>query len=236
MATLLFPGQDPIGKRLRLVNPEQSNEWRTIVGIVGDIRFQGLDDEPVATIYTAFAQTPFMWLYFMVRPASGPIAASIRPAVPSVHPSLTAGNLRTMDEIVAGTVAEPRFRTWLVSSFAALALVLAAVGIYGTIAYSVAQRTHEIGIRMALGAGMNDVLKLVVREGVLMAGMGAIVGLGAAAVMTGLMSSLLVGVTPRDPLAFGASAAILLLVAALASLLPARRAARIEPLEALRTE
>jgi putative ABC transport system permease protein len=124
----------------------------------------------------------------------------------------------------------------LVSSFAALALVLAAVGIYGTIAYSVAQRTHEIGIRMALGAGMNDVLKLVVREGVLMAGMGAIVGLGAAAVMTGLMSSLLVGVTPRDPLAFGASAAILLLVAALASLLPARRAARIEPLEALRTE
>jgi putative ABC transport system permease protein len=236
MATLLFPGQDPIGKRLRLVNPEQSNEWRTIVGVVGDIRFQGLDDEPVPTIYTAFAQTPFMWLYFMVRPASGPIAASIRPAVPSVHPSLTAGNLRTMHEIVAGTVAEPRFRTWLVSSFAALALVLAAVGIYGTIAYSVAQRTHEIGIRMALGAGMNDVLGLVVREGVLMAGMGAIIGLGAAAAMTGLMSSLLVGVTPRDPLAFGAAAAILLLVAALASFLPARRAARIEPLEALRTE
>jgi len=236
MARLLFPGQDPIGKRLRLLNPEQSNEWRTIVGVVGDIRFQGLDDDPAPTIYTAFAQTPFLWLYYMVRPASGPIASSIRSTIPSVHPSLTAGNLRVMDEIVAGTVAEPRFRTWLVSSFAVLALALAAIGIYGVIAYSVAQRTHEIGIRMALGAGSGDVLRLVVREGVLMAAAGAIAGLGAAAAMTGLMSSLLVGVTPRDPLAFGAAATILLVVAALASYLPARRATRIEPLEALRAE
>ena len=236
MARLLFPGQDPIGKRLRLINAEHSNEWRTIVGVVGDIRFQGLDDDAAPTIYTSFAQTPFMWLYFMIRPASGPIAASIRSAVPSVHSTLAASNLRTMDEVVAGTVAEPRFRTWLVSSFAALALVLAAVGIYGVIAYSVAQRTHEIGIRMALGAGSANVLKLVVKEGVMMAAAGVLVGLGGAAAMTGLMSSLLVGVTPRDPLAFAAAAAILLVVAAIASYLPARRAIRIEPLEALRAE
>jgi putative ABC transport system permease protein len=141
-----------------------------------------------------------------------------------------------MEDVVAGTVAEPRFRTWLISSFAALALALAAIGLYGVIAYSVAQRTHEIGIRIALGAAASDVVSLVVREGVLVAAAGAIVGLAASAALTGVMSSLLVGVTPRDPLAFAAAAAILLIVAALASYLPARRATRIEPLEALRAE
>jgi predicted permease len=236
MATLLFPGRDAVGKRLRLINAEQSNEWRTIVGVVGDINFQGLNEEPVPTIYTPFAQTPFLWLYFMVRPATGPIAASVRTAVTAVHPSITAGNVRPMEDVVAGTIAAPRFRTWLVSSFAVLALALAAIGIYGVIFYSVAQRTHEIGVRMALGAGARDVLKLVVREGVLMAAAGAVIGLAASAAMTGLMSSLLFGVAPRDPLAFGAAAATLLVVAALASYLPARRAIRIEPLEALRTD
>jgi predicted permease len=236
MATLLFPGRDAVGKRLRLINAEQSNEWRTIVGVVGDINFQGLNEEPVPTIYTPFAQTPFLWLYFMVRPATGPIAASVRTAVTAVHPSITAGNVRPMEDVVAGTIAAPRFRTWLVSSFAVLALALAAIGIYGVIFYSVAQRTHEIGVRMALGAGARDVLKLVVREGVLMAAAGAVIGLAASAAMTGLMSSLLFGIAPRDPLAFGAAAATLLVVAALASYLPARRAIRIEPLEALRTD
>ena len=236
MSTLLFPGRDAVGKRLRLINAEQSNEWRTIVGVVGDINFQGLNEEPVPTIYTPFAQTPFLWLYFMVRPATGPIAASVRTAVTAVHPSITAGNVRPMEDVVAGTIAAPRFRTWLVSSFAVLALALAAIGIYGVIFYSVAQRTHEIGVRMALGAGARDVLKLVVREGVLMAAAGAVIGLAASAAMTGLMSSLLFGVAPRDPLAFGAAAATLLVVAALASYLPARRAIRIEPLEALRTD
>jgi putative ABC transport system permease protein len=236
MATLLFPGRDAVGKRLRLISAEQSNEWRTIVGVVGDINFQGLNEEPVPTIYTPFAQTPFLWLYFMVRPATGPIAASVRTAVTAVHPSITAGNVRPMEDVVAGTIAAPRFRTWLVSSFAVLALALAAIGIYGVIFYSVAQRTHEIGVRMALGAGARDVLKLVVREGVLMAAAGAVIGLAASAAMTGLMSSLLFGIAPRDPLAFGAAAATLLVVAALASYLPARRAIRIEPLEALRTD
>jgi putative ABC transport system permease protein len=236
MASTLFPGENPVGKRLRLINAEQSNEWRTIVGVAGDINFRGLSEEPVPTIYTPFAQTPFMWLYFMVRPATNAVAASVRPAVTSVNPSLSAGNVRKMDDVVAGTVAEPRFRTWLVSSFAALALLLAAIGIYGVIAYSVVQRTHEIGVRMALGADARDVLALVIQEGVVMAGAGAVVGLAAAAAMTRWMSSLLFGVTPRDPLAFGAAAGVLLFVAALASYLPARRAIRIEPLQALRTD
>jgi putative ABC transport system permease protein len=236
LATALFPGQDPIGKRLRLVNPEQSPEWRTIVGVVGDVKYRGLDGDAAPTIYTPFSQTPFLWLYFMVRQDGIPIAAAIRSAVTSVDASLTAANVRPMNEVVAGTVAEPRFQTLLVSSFAVLALVLAAIGLYGIIAYSVAQRTHEIGIRMALGAGAREVLALVLKEGVLMAAAGVVIGLGVSAAATRLMSSVLVGVTPRDPVAFGASAAILLVVAVLASYLPARRAIRVDPISALRTD
>jgi putative ABC transport system permease protein len=236
LASTLFPGQDPIGRRLKLVNPEHGGEWRTIVGVVGDVKYRGLDGDPAPTVYTSFAQTPFLWLYVMVRSGDTSVAGAIRSAVGSVHPSLTAANLRPMQEVVAGTVAEPRFQTLLLSSFALLALALAAIGIYGVIAYSVAQRTHEIGIRMALGAGAREVLVLVLREGVLMAATGIAIGLAASAALTRLMSALLVGIGPRDPVAFTCAAAILLFVAALASYLPARRAVRVDPITALRTE
>ena len=236
LATALFPGQDPVGKRLRLVNPEQSREWRTIVGVVGDVKYRGLDGEGAPTIYTPFSQTPFLWLYFMVRQDGVPITAAIRSAVASVDPSLTAANIRPMNEVVAGTVAEPRFRTLLVSSFAVLALALAAIGLYGIIAYTVAQRTHEIGIRMALGADARDVIGLVLREGMTTAAVGVGLGLAASAALTRLMSTMLVGVAPRDPIAFGAAGAILLVVAAVASYLPGRRAIRVNPTTALRSE
>jgi putative ABC transport system permease protein len=236
LASALFGGQDPVGRRLRLVNPEQSDEWRTIVGVVGDIKYQGLDRDGAPTVYTSFSQTPFLWLYFMVRSGDRSVASTIRSTVPVVDPSLTAANLRPMEEVVAGTVAEPRFQTLLVASFAVLALTLAAIGIYGVIAYSVAQRTHEIGIRMALGAGAREVLTLVLKEGVLMAATGIVIGLGASALVTKLMATLLVGVGPRDPAAFGIAAAILLFVAALASYVPARRAVRVDPITALRTD
>ncbi|HZB25520.1 MAG TPA: FtsX-like permease family protein, partial [Vicinamibacterales bacterium] len=236
LASALFPGQNPIGQRLRLVNPEHSPEWRTIVGVVGDVKYSGLDSTPPATIYTAFAQTPFRWLYVMARHEGAPAASAIRAAVSAVHPSLTAANVRPMQEIVAGTVAEPRFQTLLVASFAGLALVLAGIGIYGVVAYSVAQRAHEIGIRMALGARSSQVMGLVLREGVLMAGAGVLVGLAGAAAATRLMASLLVGVAPRDPLAFAAAAVVLLILAALASYVPGRRAVRVDPVTALRSE
>jgi putative ABC transport system permease protein len=235
LASSLFPNEDPIGKRLRLVNPEHSNAWRTIVGVVGNVKYRGLEEGAVQTVYTPFAQTPFMWLYFMVR-ADAPVTAAIRAAVPAADAALTAGNVRLMNEVVAGTVTEPRFQTLLVASFAGLALVLAAIGIYGVIAYSVAQRTQEIGIRVALGAAAADVVTLVVREGVLMAAAGVAIGLAGAAFLSRLLSSMLVDVAPRDPLAFGAAALLLLTVAVAASYLPARRALRVDPMTALRGE
>jgi putative ABC transport system permease protein len=153
-----------------------------------------------------------------------------------VDPAISAANARPMTDVISGMVAEPRLNMLLVSTFALLALVLASVGIYGVIAYSVSQRTHELGLRMALGAGRGGLLAMIVREGVLMAGIGVAAGLGVAALATRLMSELLVGVTPRDPLTFAGGAMLLLVVAVLASYLPARRATRVDPMVALRSE
>ncbi len=177
-----------------------------------------------------------MWLYVMVRTTGSPepLMRSLRTIVPAVSPTLTAANLRPMTEVVEQSVAEPRFHMVLVSSFALLALLLAAIGIYGVLAYSVTQRTHEIGVRMALGAGGRDVMGLVVREGLTLAVAGVALGLAGAAALTRLMAGLLFGVTALDPLTFGAGAAVLLGVAAVACYVPARRATRVEPITALR--
>jgi putative ABC transport system permease protein len=221
-----------------VVNPEYSNEWRTIVGVVGDVQYRGLDNDMEPTIYASFEQTPFPWLYVMVRTTgdTSALARAIRSVVKDVDPRLSSAEVRQMTEVVSGTVAEPRFSMLLVSGFAFLALALAAIGIYGVIAYSVAQRTHEIGLRMALGAGRSNVMSMVVREGLLTALLGVVAGLGGAALATRLMTNLLVGITPRDPIAFGAGAMLLLMVALAASYLPARRATHVDPVIALRAE
>jgi putative ABC transport system permease protein len=238
LANQLFPGQDAVGHRLKLINPDQSSEWRTIVGVAGDVNYRGLNRDFQPAIYTPFAQTPFMWLYVMVR-ATGPtepLMRSLRTIVPAVSPALTAGNLRPMTDVIAQSVAEPRFHMVLVSSFALLALLLSAIGIYGVLAYSVAQRTHEIGVRMALGAAGRDVMRLVIGEGLTLAVAGVALGLAGAAALMRLMTGLLFGVTARDPLTFVAGAAVLLGVAALACYVPARRATRVEPITALRAD
>jgi putative ABC transport system permease protein len=237
LAAQLFPGEDAIGHRLKLINPEQAADWRTIVGVVGDVQYRS-PEEFQSTVYTPFAQTPFMWMYVMVRTPGGvePMIRSLRTLVPSVHPALSAGNIRPMEDVLAQGVAVPRFNMALVSAFALLALLLSAIGIYGVIAYSVAQRTHEIGVRMALGAERGDVLRLVLREGIVTAAGGVALGLAGAAALTGVMAALLFGITARDPLTFALGGGMLLAVALCASYIPALRATRVEPVSALRAE
>jgi putative ABC transport system permease protein len=236
LAQQLFPKGDAVGHRLKIVNPEQAADWRTIVGVVADVDYAGIQEEPRPAIYTPFVQTPFLWLYVMVRtPARlDAVLPVLRAAVPAVNPTLVAGDVRAMTDVLSLTVAEPRFNMLLVSAFAGLALVLSAIGIYGVIAYSVAQRTHEIGVRMALGARTSDVRRLVVREGAGVGAAGVALGLIAAGLLARLMAGLLFGIAPRDPITFAAGAALLLSIALAASYVPARRASRVEPVTALR--
>ncbi|MFL6279914.1 MAG: ABC transporter permease [Vicinamibacterales bacterium] len=235
-AAQFFPSGDALGHRVRIINPEQSTTWRTIVGVVGDVKYRGLNEDVPPTLYTPFAQTPFMWLYAMVR-APGTfesVASTLRARVPGVHPSLTPGNIRQMTDLIAQGVSGPRFNTMLVSAFAVLALLLSSIGIYGVIAYSVAQRNQEIGVRMALGAAGRDIMRLIVSEGIAIAILGVSVGLAGAFALSRVMDGLLVGISAHDPLTFAGGAIILLVVALIASYAPARRASRVQPLVALR--
>jgi predicted permease len=238
LARRLYGDASAVGRRIRLVNPEQGDGWRTVVGVVGDVRYSGLDDPGEAAIYTPFAQTPFLWTYVMVRTTGPPmaLAGAIRQAVSAVDPTLEAAALKPMADVVAETVAQPRFNVVLLSAFAGLALVLAAVGIYGVISYSVVQRTKEIGIRMALGASRGDVLRLVTGEGLRLAAAGVALGLVGAAATARVLSTLLFEVQPTDAMTYAAAAASLVLVALAATVVPAWRATRVAPVSALRAE
>jgi putative ABC transport system permease protein len=238
LADRVFPGADPVGRRLRIVNPEYSGDWRTIVGVVGDVRYRGLDEDVQPTVYASFDQTPFLWLYVMVRHSGDAtaLARSVRSVVRAVDPSLSGANVRPMTEVVRSSVEQPRVSMLLVSSFAVLALLIAAVGIYGVISYSVSQRTQEIGVRMAVGADRRSVMSLVINDGLLIALVGVAIGVAAAIAGARRMSGLLVDVTAHDPMAFGVAAALLVVVAVAASYIPARRATRVDPLTALRSE
>ena len=236
LASLLFPAGDALGHQLRIINPEQSSDWRTIVGVVGDVKYRGLEEDAPPTVYTPFPQTPFMWLYVMVRTPGTleSIASSLRTAVPAVEPSLTAANVRPMTDVIAQGVSTPRFNMMLVSAFAAIALLLSSIGIYGVIAYSVAQRNHEIGVRLALGATRRDILRLVVADGIRIGIIGVGLGLAGSLALSRVMRGLLVGVSAHDPLTFAAGTAALLIVALVASYTPALRAARTDAGSVLR--
>jgi putative ABC transport system permease protein len=239
LARRLFSDDDPIGKRIKLINPEQQPVWRTIVGVVGDIRYTGLSDTGEAfAIYTPFGQTPFLWAYGMVRSIGDPmeIAGSVKKAVSSTDPTMMAARVRPMDEVVSRSVARPRFNALLLTGFATLALILSAIGIYGVIAYSVSQRTHELGVRLALGARQSDIIRLVVRQGFALSLAGVAIGVGAAIGLTRVMENLLYGVTPTDPLTFALISVLLTIIALMASFIPARRAAKVDPMVALRCE
>jgi predicted permease len=242
-----FPGEDPLGKRLRFpgspqqrqgVAPQAAPPWMSIVGVVGDVKAESLalDSEPV--FYRPLPQAAAPIFTFVVR--SEAPAATLGPrldaAVRALDPELPVFAVRTMQEATASTVAERRFAMQLLALFALAALVLSAVGIYGVVAYGVAQRTREIGIRMALGARPSDVRRMLLAEGGRLAALGVAVGLAGAVLLTHAMSSLLYGVGPRDPMTLASVPAVLAAVALAATFFPARRASRVNPVTALRSE
>ena len=238
LARRLFGTAPAVGRRIRLVNPDYGSGWRTVVGVAGDVLYAGLAVEPGNAIYTPFAQTPFLWVYGVVRTSGSPeaLGRAVRQAVASVDPSLEVAALRPMEQLLAESVAQPRWNVVLLSAFAGLALALAAVGVYGVISYSVSQRVREIGIRMALGASRGEVVRLVTGEGLRLAAIGIAVGLLGAAVASRVLGSLLFEVRPLDLPTFTGAAAFLALVALGASAVPAARASRISPSNALRAD
>jgi putative ABC transport system permease protein len=236
MAKKFFPDEDPIGKRIHVTMGPVT--YREIVGIVGDVKQYGLDQETPPQTYEPFLQQPFSGMTLVVRAAGDPtnLSAAIRNEVLNLDKEQPVSSIKSLDQIIAASTSQQRFAMMLLGVFAALALALAAVGIYGVMSYSVTQRTHEIGIRMALGARGSDVLRLVVKQGFFLTIAGVALGLVASLALTRLMSSLLFGVSATDPVTFAAISLTLTAVALTACAVPARRATKVDPMIALRYE
>jgi putative ABC transport system permease protein len=234
LARAFFPGEDPLGQRL-VINFGKAEEYE-IVGVAGDVRHRSLEGGVYQMMYVPTLRVGGTNL--VVRTSSDPlaVAAAVRGEVAAVDRDQPVSAVRTMEEVVSGSVAQQRFRTLLLAAFAGVALLLAGIGIYGVIAYSVTHRTHEIGIRMALGAGAGDILRMVIGQGMALALAGVAVGLLAAWALTRVLSSLLFGVTATDVGTFAAVSFLIAGVAFLACLLPARRATKVDPMVALRYE
>jgi len=239
MARHFWPDQEPLGKRLRFGEP--ADPVYTIVGVVGDIKHMGLDADEGAVMYQPHAQKRFAWLRWMtlvVRTSEEPssLAAAVRSRIQETDPDQPVYNVATMEQLLTKSIAQPRFSMLLLGVFALLALNLTAIGVYGVVSYTVAQRTREIGIRMALGAQMRDVLRLVIGEGLKLVLIGVAIGLAGAGALSHVIKSLLFGVSATDPAIFAIISILLTGVALAACYLPARRAARVDPMAALRYE
>jgi putative ABC transport system permease protein len=239
MARKYWPNEDPVGKRISFeTGPDNQPRWREIVGLVGHVRHKDLEGDSRVQYYVPLMQRPNAGVFLAARTSGDPeaLTAPVRGVIRELDGDLPVYKVTTMRQLVADSMAQRRFSMLMLGIFAAVALLLASVGLYGVLAYSVTQRTREIGVRMALGAQTRDVLRMVVGQGMALALAGVGVGLGVAFAVTRLMTSFLYGVTATDPAVFAAVAVLLTAVAFLACYIPARRATRVDPMEALRYE
>jgi predicted permease len=238
MAAQLWPGQDAIGKRIRTGGPDSTSPWVTVVGVVGRVKQYALDSDSRIAMYLAQAQYPVRAMNVVIKTASAPenLTATVRKEVRELDPNLPIYGVRTMSDRVGDSIATRRFSVVLLTVFASLALALATVGVYGVITYLVDQGTRELGIRMALGATPGGITNMVIRQGLLLGGIGVAVGIAGALLLTRFLSSLLFGIEPTDPITFVAIGFLMMMVAIISSYIPARRAARIDPVISLRTE
>jgi putative ABC transport system permease protein len=240
LAECYFPNQNPIGKRLRpeIAIAPSGPPWREIIGVVGAVRHGGPGKEPRPEFFLPHTQMPFLTLTTVVRVAGDPLAmvGAVRKEVRALDGELPVGRVKTLDQYLTESVAQPRFNTLLLALFAGVAMTLTAVGLYGVMAYSVSARMREIGVRVALGARRHDVLRLVISQGMKLTLIGLAIGLVTALALTQLMAGLLFGVTPTDPATFALIALLLAGVAMLACYIPARRATKVDPMVALRCE
>ena len=242
VARRIWPGEDPIGKRLSIESRPQPQDWLTVVGVVADVRQSGLAEDVVPAVYQPYQQVRRPgWLgrmAFVVRTSGSPmdVAPAMRTMVRDLDANLAAQSMSTMEDVITGTIAEPRFQTRLLGVFSLLALVLAAIGIYGVLSSAVAERRREIGIRVALGADRSRVVALVLRRTLMLTGIGVVLGLAGSLAVTRILSKLLFNVTPTDAATFATAAGVLVAVAVAAALIPARRASSVDPLVALRIE
>ena len=235
MAREHFPGEDPIGKRIRVgmfLEPPSTE----IIGVVADVRYESLVDEAYPTVYMPIPELTYPFMTLVLRTGDDPLqlAPTVRKALREIDPDQPVSDVRTLEKVMSETVARPRFNTLLLGLFAGLATLLAAVGIFGVMSYAVTLRTREIGLRMALGARPGEVLRLILKQGLLLTAIGIAIGLAGAFAMTRVLSGLLYGVGSTDPSTFAVIVLLLTLVSLLACYLPARRATRVDPLTALR--
>jgi putative ABC transport system permease protein len=240
MARKYFPGEDPLGRRIAFGDTSKEESWRTIVGIAGNVRHAGMNEPPFPGAYTPYAQDRESWsrMSIVIRSTGEPAAlsAAVRKEVMAIDPAQPVSNIQTMEQLMAASITRPRFVMLLLGLLATVALALAVVGIYGLMSYSITERTHEFGIRLALGAQAADVLKMVLGQGLRLIVVGISLGLAGAFALTRLMRSLLYGVSTIDPMTFVAVSLLLTMVALLACYIPARRATKVDPMEALRYE
>jgi putative ABC transport system permease protein len=240
LAKQIFSGEDAVGRRIKpgISSGDSGEPMRVIVGVVGDVKGEGVGAPSVLESYVPYAQLPFAPMSVVVRTqvAPGNMVPTLTSEVQSLDRTLPLLHVKTMDEYVDDSIVGTRFEAFLLGAFGILAFLLTAVGLYGVISYTVAQRTREMGIRLALGADRSAILAMVVKNGTLLAGAGVAIGLAAAFLLTRLMASLLFGVGPKDPITFFCVPVVLIMVAIVASYIPARRAAKVDPMVALRYE